>query len=309
MGVSLLCGGCRGGHVIAAVADSDQAPAAPPAEDGIVASGQWIVVAVAAALAVGSIAFLRRRRWLVLPVRGEADAPDPPDAAAWLIGLFLLQVLAPMVPVMALRGAIDFETLGGRAAIQWLSYVAQLPFAAAIVMRLVAVRRLAPMRPAAAGAGALGLVLAAPLILAGSQAASIVQRLASGAAPPELGHDTLRAIVASRSDPWAWVVIAAVTVGAPIFEEIAYRGALQGAFRSLDIRPWPTILLTSAFFLIMHLGAIPSDALPSAMTGLAILSVSLGVLRERTGGLLAPMVAHSLFNVANLALAWASSGG
>ncbi len=253
-----------------------------------------------------------RRRWLRLAPSDPAAAPIAPaplDTAAWLLGLFLLQILAPVLPIGLFRGAIDLETLGGRALLQWISYAAQLPFAIAIVMRcqreaaLVRAPLLRHWR-----AGAIGLLCAAPVILFGSTLASSLQELITGVAPPQLGHESLKAIIEQHDDPWAWAVIAAVVIGAPVFEEIAYRGGLHGAMRALDIKPWPAVLLTSVFFSIMHLGAIPTSAIASAMTGLTLLAISLGVLRERTGGLLAPIVAHALFNIANITLAWLSAG-
>jgi membrane protease YdiL (CAAX protease family) len=264
---------------------------------------------VVAALLTAVVLYVGRRRgWFSLQTTGELGAgssespvdPLPLDRAAWLLGLFLLQILAPLIPLMALRDAIDLESMGGRALIQWLAYAAQLPFAIAIVAR--SARAQGTMKRSWL-AGALGLVCVAPVIVLGSQIASLLQQAIGGETPPQLAHESLRAIIEQNGSPWAWAVIAAVVIGAPIFEEIAYRGALHGAMRSLDIRPWPTIVLTSVFFAIMHLGAIPTEGLAAAMTGLVLLSISLGLLRERTGGLIAPILCHSLFNVANIAMA------
>lgn len=259
---------------------------------------------VAAVLAAGAIALASRRGWFRLPTDPQRE-PVHQDAAAWLIGLFLLQILAPALPVLATQGSIATDTIAGRASLQWLAYAAQLPLAIVIVLRVGGLFR-SPVR--SVGAALVGLACAIPVIVVGSQLGTLIQRLATGAPPGALAHETLRALIEHGHDPWAWAVIAAVTIGAPIFEEIAYRGALHGAMRALGISPWSTILLTSVFFAIMHLGAIPPESLGGAMTGLAVLSVALGMLRQRTGGLIAPIVAHSIFNVANLAMAWAFSG-
>ncbi|MBL9121862.1 MAG: CPBP family intramembrane metalloprotease [Phycisphaerae bacterium] len=292
---------------------SENPAATPPDAQSLDDAGlelgeRWPLLAISTILTLAVVVVAVRRGWLRLPAHPSQAGPVPVDTAAWFLGLFLLQILAPMIPVMALRGAIDTDTLGGRALLQWLSYAAQLPFAIAIVARSVRPSE-QPMvttsRPLLAGV--IGLVCIAPIIVLGSQLAAIIQQLVTGITPPQLGHETLRAIVEQQSNPTAWLVIAAVTIGAPVFEEIAYRGGLHGAMRALDIKPWATILLTSAFFTIMHLGAIPTAAAASALTGLAFLSIALGLLRERTGGVLAPIIAHALFNMANIALAWQGS--
>lgn len=303
---ALLLGG---GHVIAADGDSDHVSAAAAAGAGEPESTAALTVAIVAALAsVGVILLALRRHWFLLPPPGAPDRPTSPNAnelAAWLIGAFLLQILVPAVPVVALQGVIAADTIAGRATLQWLAYLVQIPLAIIIVARIRPAFA-TPLRTAAIGL--LGLACAIPLIVTGSQIASFLQTWWTGEPPTALAHDTLRMLIERGGDPWAWAVIAAVTIGAPILEEIAYRGGLQGAMRALGIGPWAAITLTSVFFAIMHLGAIPPASRAGAMTGLAILSISLGLLRERTGGLVAPIVAHAMFNVANLLVAWVFAG-
>ena len=305
-----------GGEVIAsndaenqAASGTSAAPAAPAGETAGAAAG-WPIVAITVLLAAVVLVVARRRSWLRLPSadpRGDQVAlrsggqPLSTDVALWFAALFLLQLLAPAIPVGLLQGSVAADTLAGRATLQWLAYAAQLPFAVMILLRLTGALG-TPLR--AAATGALALACAAPVILAASQIASIIQQVLTSARPDELGHETLRVLLDRRGDPWAWAVIAAVTIGAPILEEIAYRGGLHGLLRSLGIGPWATVLLASVFFVVMHLGMIPRDAAGGALAGLFALSILLGLLRERTGGLVAPIVAHALFNAANLILAW-----
>lgn len=93
----------------------------------------------------------------------------------------------------------------------------------------------------------------------------------------------------------ALVVLVAVVIG-PIAEEIFFRGLLQSLLRQRVGRPWMGIGLTSVVFAIMHSGT------PQAMPALLALSLVLGYAYERTGRLTAPIVAHALFNAANIAL-------
>lgn len=287
-----------GRHVIAADGGSDHAS---PASDGMAG---WILLPIAAVLSAAVLFIGTRRGWLRLPPL-DPSSPQRADVATWLVGLFLFQILIQVVPVWLLHGTVSGETIAGRATLQWLGYAIQVPSAILIVRAVGPVAR-TPLT--AALVGAAGLLCALPIITLGAQCASMLQQMLTEHAPSKVGHETLRMLLERGSDPWAWAVIAAVTIGAPILEEIAYRGGLQGAIRALGIGPWPAILLTSAFFAIMHLGAIPQESVASAMTGLAVLSIALGLLRERTGGLVAPIVAHSLFNVLNLLLAWTLAG-
>lgn len=88
--------------------------------------------------------------------------------------------------------------------------------------------------------------------------------------------------------PAAWGSLLAVAFLAPIAEEIVFRGYLYGVFKSA----WGTrsaLLLTSAIFGLIH---SLENALPLALLGLLF-----GWLRERNGGLAAPIMVHMLHNV------------
>ena len=94
------------------------------------------------------------------------------------------------------------------------------------------------------------------------------------------------------------LLAAALVLAAPIIEEVMYRGLLQQVIVSVGIRRWPAIIITSVFFALMHIDA----AQPHAVLALFVLSLGFGLVYERTGRLLAPIVMHALFNAANLAL-------
>jgi membrane protease YdiL (CAAX protease family) len=80
-------------------------------------------------------------------------------------------------------------------------------------------------------------------------------------------------------------------VGAPVVEEIIFRGILYPAIKHSG---WPRLALwgTSLFFALTH--ANVATFLP-----LTFLAMVLVFLYERTGSLLAPILTHSLFNAAN----------
>ena len=102
-------------------------------------------------------------------------------------------------------------------------------------------------------------------------------------------------LIISAKTPWlsAYLVFFAVVL-APLGEEFFFRGLLFSTAKRFG---WPKVgwLGVSFLFALVHLNAptfLPLFALALALTW----------LYERTEGLLAPILAHSLFNVANLLL-------
>ena len=85
------------------------------------------------------------------------------------------------------------------------------------------------------------------------------------------------------------VLILIVGIGAPIVEEIFYRGLLQ---RSLERRfgVWPGILGSALLFGASHFQLLQLPAL-------VLFGIVLGLLAQRTGRLAAPIAAHIVFNM------------
>jgi membrane protease YdiL (CAAX protease family) len=85
------------------------------------------------------------------------------------------------------------------------------------------------------------------------------------------------------------LLILIVGIGAPIVEEIFYRGLLQ---RSLERRfgVWPGILGSALLFGVSHFQLLQLPAL-------VLFGVVLGLLAQRTGRLAAPIAAHIVFNM------------
>ena len=102
-------------------------------------------------------------------------------------------------------------------------------------------------------------------------------------------YDSGRALVA-MGGVWRVLVIFAAVVLAPLAEEIFFRGLLQSMLRRYLGHAWGGILITSAFFAIVH---VPHyDTMPA----LFVLSVVLGYNYERCGRLYAPILIHVIFN-------------
>lgn len=81
---------------------------------------------------------------------------------------------------------------------------------------------------------------------------------------------------------------------APVAEEFVFRGLIFSAFKKAGwtVSGW---LVTSLLFALIH-GSAP------VFLPLFVFALALTWLYEKTGGLLAPVVAHSAFNAANLGL-------
>lgn len=159
--------------------------------------------------------------------------------------------------------------------------------------------------------GVIGIALAAPVVLFVGQVALAVaaglSRLAGRPGPEANAHATLRLLMQEQGQwsVWWWVLVAAVVVGAPVVEEVVYRGFFQTACRSATgSRRW-AVLSASAVFTLMHAGVAEVHALAVLFT----LSVAFGVAFERTGRLWVPITMHALFNAGNLVGALAAGAG
>jgi len=93
---------------------------------------------------------------------------------------------------------------------------------------------------------------------------------------------------------WALVLVAVVVVGAPIVEEIVYRGCLQTRLSAI-LGTAAGVAVTSAIFALVHLT-------PVEIPGLFVFAVVLGVARHRTGSLGLPIITHMAFNAVGLSL-------
>jgi hypothetical protein len=89
---------------------------------------------------------------------------------------------------------------------------------------------------------------------------------------------------------WVMVMLLAV-VGAPVVEELFFRGLLQGAF-TRRVGAVPAIFITALIFSFAHI----FNEGPLAPIILFPAALLLGYLRYRTGRLAAGMVAHATFN-------------
>lgn len=105
-----------------------------------------------------------------------------------------------------------------------------------------------------------------------------------------------RAEEIAATAPGAWVVLLVfvVVLGAPVVEEIVYRGCLQSNLVTTAGEKIG-ILLTAIIFAAIHLA-------PVEFPGLFVFALVLGIARAKTGTLGLPIITHLAFNATGLLL-------
>jgi uncharacterized protein len=95
------------------------------------------------------------------------------------------------------------------------------------------------------------------------------------------------------------MLLAVVAAGilAPLVEEVLFRGLLYRALRRRQSVALAA-LLSSLAFAVIHTEIVVSQ--PLALINLTLLAVLWAILYERTGSLVVPIVAHSVFNLMSI---------
>ena len=120
----------------------------------------------------------------------------------------------------------------------------------------------------------------------------------AGQPPADEPQEIVDAVLKTDVDTWRFFTIAlAVTIGAPIMEELAFRGMIYPGLRRLGAASerhgrWLAIVITGALFSAAHLS--PSAALPLFAFG-----AFMCLVRDRYG-LITCMAIHCSFNAWNL---------
>jgi membrane protease YdiL (CAAX protease family) len=94
---------------------------------------------------------------------------------------------------------------------------------------------------------------------------------------------------------WIVVLVLVVALGAPIIEELVYRGLILQALQS-RLNDWVALIISAVWFALIHLQ-------PVELPGLFAFALVLGICFQRTGRLGMSVLAHIGFNAAGLLLA------
>lgn len=213
-----------------------------------------------------------------------------------LVGVLLSSLLASLV----LAASGDHELGLGGKAVSALGLWVGLAGAA-----VVASRRKGSGRPAVDfGLGFRPVDL--PLGVAAAFAAQfVVLPLVALGLSPLLGHPEVegpaRDLVGSASGLALPVLVLMVVVGAPLVEELFYRGLLLGALQA-RFGGAVAVVGSAVVFGLSHQSQLPAAAVILMMVSLGALGAVLGVLALRTGRLGPSIVAHATFNLITVAV-------
>lgn len=97
-----------------------------------------------------------------------------------------------------------------------------------------------------------------------------------------------------RTDVW-WMIALAAVVGAPIAEEVLFRGLMYGVLRASPFGKVAAAAITAVVWASVH-----AQYSLYGIFGIALIGLYLAWVREKTGGLLAPIVCHAAYNASVL---------
>jgi membrane protease YdiL (CAAX protease family) len=111
---------------------------------------------------------------------------------------------------------------------------------------------------------------------------------------PEQVEERARELYQRAEGVWLVALVLVVVAGAPLVEELVYRGFIQGTLRS-RVDDMLALVITAVWFTLIHLR-------PVEFPGLFAFSLVLGACFHLTGRLGLPIMAHVAFNATGLAL-------
>lgn len=151
--------------------------------------------------------------------------------------------------------------------------------------------------------GAAGFALAMPFVAFLGLALQWILPLFGLPRAPDASHETLALLREHGGLVFTSLTLVHVAILVPIAEEAVWRGMLQPAMRRAGMPAFAACAVTAVLFAGIHWSMLAPEGRAVGLAMLAVLGFALGILRERTGGILAPVVLHGLFNAANVAIA------
>ena len=103
-----------------------------------------------------------------------------------------------------------------------------------------------------------------------------------------------RKLADRATGPASWLLLVViVAVGAPVVEELFYRGLFLASLEKRGLGPWPAALVSAVVFGAMHFEALQ-------FAGLFLFGLVLALMVQRTGRLGPAIWAHAAFNAATV---------
>jgi membrane protease YdiL (CAAX protease family) len=220
-------------------------------------------------------------------------------ALSWSIGMVVLGPAVVVALGAELDGDLSIPVLAAATAAAWVVFLLALGFASrrfgtGDVIADYAVR----WRPA----DLVGIPLGAATQLAAIPLLYVpLQRWWPDTFSDERLEERARELADQAGGATTLLLVLVVAVGAPIIEELIYRGLLQRSLSSA-IGVGQGLVATSLWFTIVH----PS---PVEFPGLLLAALVFGGCVVATGRLGTSIVTHAAFNATGLAVVLASSAG
>jgi membrane protease YdiL (CAAX protease family) len=157
----------------------------------------------------------------------------------------------------------------------------------------------------------MNLLAVWPLVMAAMILTINFMELISGQEYQMERHQELNLIVEYPQLPLQILIAVVAILVAPVLEEMLFRGLVQTTLRSLfemrysinvnpesdikhpELRIWLAIVVSSAFFALMHANA-------GHWPALFVLGICMGYAYEKSGSLLRPIFIHALFNATTI---------
>jgi len=108
--------------------------------------------------------------------------------------------------------------------------------------------------------------------------------------PNALRHDLQPFAEMMQSRTW-WLILVAAGIGAPLAEELLFRGLVFGALRRSPLGFAGAAVITASSWALLH-----ANYSVYGLAAIAFIGLYLAWLRERTGSLLTPMICHGAYN-------------
>ena len=100
----------------------------------------------------------------------------------------------------------------------------------------------------------------------------------------------------AEGTPWLWAILAIVIIGAPISEELLFRGLVLRAFEN-RWGPVVAIICSTIAFTLVHFTGAGFGATLVLFSSIGLIGAILGIITWRTDRLAPAIIAHVVFNV------------
>lgn len=141
---------------------------------------------------------------------------------------------------------------------------------------------------------AIGIVVGGVGVVLATLAATGVEALIDLENPEEAQNTDI--LTNAEGTPWLWAILVIVIVGAPISEELLFRGLVLRAFEN-RWGPTAAIVCSTIAFTLVHFTGAGFEATIVLFTSIGLIGAILGIVTWRTDRLAPAIIAHIVFNV------------